>query len=277
VNSNRKKQVGLLLIIVVIAALLAFVQPSAADDTVEPADLNDVQHVDRYRLRRWTPRVLSPRWPWYGHTYDEWAAKWWQWATDLPADGTHPLIADGVMDCSLGQEGNVWFLGGTYSESGVAHRKCKVPEGTALFFPVVNVICSPLVGDFGPLPLLECPLNPLAVDWPGTDFQVRPLSATIDGKPVGKLERYYTLSKEPFNLGPLPDPNILYNPDHPEWAPPGAEGEAATGGYYLLLPPLSKGKHEIAFVGEIEFFDPDGVPFYYFKTDITYDLKVVKE
>ncbi len=259
-NANRKKQIGLLLIVVVIAGLLAVVAGG------------DVAYAEKKN-----PPVIPPNANAYGQSYDEWAADWWQWATDLPADGNHPLIADGAMDCSLGQEGKVWFLGGTFGVSAVANRECEVPLGKALFFPVVNVLCSPLVGDFGPLPLLECPLNPLAVDWPGTDFQVRPVSASIDGVVIENLEDYYTLSEEPFDLGPLPNPNILYNPYHPDWAPPGAEGEGATGGYYLLLPPLSKGEHEIAFVGEIEFFDPDGVPFYYFKTDITYDLTVVNK
>ena len=39
-NANRKKQLALLLIIVVIAGLMALVQPTAADDTMEPVDLN---------------------------------------------------------------------------------------------------------------------------------------------------------------------------------------------------------------------------------------------
>lgn len=274
-NSNRKKQIGLFLIVIVIAGLLAFVQLAVADDPVELVDSNNVQHFGRSWKVRMGPRILPPARAWYGRTYDVWAAEWWQWATDLPANENHPLIDDGAMDCGLGQHGKVWFLGGTYGESGVAHRECEIPVGKALFFPVVNVLCSPLVGDFPPPPLLECPLNPV-IEY-GLDFVVTPVSASIDGKKVGGLKKYYTLSEETFELGPLPDPNIHFNEDHPDWAPPGAEAEAATGGYYLLLPPLSEGEHEIAFVGEIELFTPDGISVYYFKTDITYDLTVVND
>ena len=267
-NSNRKKQVGLLLIIVVIAALLAFVQPSAADDTVEPADLNDVQHVDRYRLRRWHPRVLSPRWPWYGRTYEEWAARWWQWAYSLPADDTHPLLADGVMDCSPGQKGKVWFLGGNLAGSE-ANRECEVPAGKALFFPIINIVCSEWTGDDDPLGCAESPGVP-----PGAEFIMNPLSATIDGKPVRKLDRFLVVSQETFDLGPLPDPAI--------WgAPPGEETQGATRGYYLLLPPLSKGEHVIEFVGEIivtdSELDPDDDLDYYYLSEISYVLTVGKD
>lgn len=217
--------------------------------------------------KRARARVLPPRRAWYGHTYDEWAAEWWQWASDLPAEDNHPLFADGPMDCSLGQKGKVWFLGGTFAESGVAHRECEVPAGKALFFPVVNVLCSEFTGD-DPATLVECAANP-TVD-PGFEFQMNPLSATIDGSPVRKLEKYYTLTEEPFDLGPLPDPNIF-------GADPGAEGPGASGGYFLLLPPMSKGEHEITFAGEIVVLDPDGVPVYQFTLDITYDLLVGKK
>ena len=93
-NANRKKQVGLFLLVIVIAGLLAVVSGAQADPLVTP---------------------LAPDGTWYGKTYDEWAAEWWQWAAILPADEYHPLIADGEMDCSLGQKGKVWFLGGTYA------------------------------------------------------------------------------------------------------------------------------------------------------------------
>jgi hypothetical protein len=247
-NSNRKKQVGLLLIVVVIAGVLALVA------------VGDVARAD-------SAPVLPPHANAFGKTYDEWAAEWWQWAADVPAGDNHPLFADGEMDCSVGQEGKVWFLGGTYAESGEADRVCKVPTGKALFFPVVNVICSPFTGD-DPDTLLECPVNPVAA-W-GLEFEVNPLGATIDGVDVDNLEDYYTLSEEIFTLGPLPEFNIFD-------APEGEVGPGSTGGYYLLLPPLSAGEHDITFAGEIKVLDPDGVLLDHFTTNITYDLTVVND
>lgn len=273
-NTSRKKQVGLLLVLVVIAGLFAFVQSSAADEPVL-----ERQH-GKPVLTPWVRgkgiRVLPPTRRWYGRTYEEWAAEWWQWAAELPADENHPFLADGEVDCSLGQQGHVWFLGGTYAESGEADRQCAIPAHKALFFPIVNVLCSPFTGD-DPAALLACAENPPVPE--GFEFQMNPLSARIDGKKIGNMKKFYTLSEETFVLGPLPGPlpedNIFYNPDHPEWgAVPGAEAPGATSGYFLLLPPLYPGEHTISFSGEILVLDPDKVPVYEFKLDISYKLEV---
>ena len=152
-------------------------------------------------------------------------------------------------------------------ESGVAHRKCEVPAGKALFFPIVNVLCSPFTGD-DPDALLECAAAPPVPR--KFEFQMNPLAATIEGEDIGNLEDFYTLSDETFSLGPLPAPNIFD-------AEPGEVGLGATGGYYLLLPPLDVGEWEIAFAGEIVVLKPNSKPAYYFKTDITYNLTVVDD
>jgi len=255
-----KKQVWLLLFVVVIAGLLAF------------ATGGDVAQAD-------SAPVLPPNSTAFGKSYDEWAAKFWQWAALIPKSDTHPLFADGEMDCSVGQEGKVWFLGGTYADSGVANRECEIPVGKALFFPISNVICSPFTGDDVDT-LLEC-----AADPPAPPFKVvlAPIEATIDGVYFDQeaLEEYYTLSEETFTLGPLPgsepEDNIFYNPDYPDrGALPGAVAPGATGGYYLMLPPLSVGEHNIMFIGEIQFFDTDGnYLFTVYHTEISYKLNVV--
>ncbi|MBZ5549799.1 MAG: hypothetical protein LAO22_17880 [Acidobacteriia bacterium] len=71
----------------------------------------------------------------YGRTYGEWMAAWNQWSFSLPVSG-HPLFTDG--DCSVGQSGPVWFLGGAFIPPSTRVRHCNVPSGKALFFPVVD-------------------------------------------------------------------------------------------------------------------------------------------
>ena len=84
------------------------------------------------------PGILPPQSNPYGTTYGEWSAKWWQWAMAMPFD--HSPLAE-TADCSEGQSGPVWFLGGSFV-SAEAVRNCTVPAGKAIFFPVLNVECS---------------------------------------------------------------------------------------------------------------------------------------
>src|SRR4051794_13222740 len=97
-------------------------------------------------------KIIPPQARVDGKTYGEWSARWWQWTFRLPANSsgahTHPLLADGAVDCRYGQVGKVWFLGGTYVSNpdpennkvyvGNANRSCRIPAGTTLFFPVLN-------------------------------------------------------------------------------------------------------------------------------------------
>jgi hypothetical protein len=242
-----KKQVGLLLFVVIVAGLLAFF---AGGDVVQAH----------------SAPVLPPNSTAFGKTYEEWAATWWQWAYSLPDDGTHPLTVDGEMDCSLGQKGKVWFLGGNLYGSE-ADRICEVPVGKAIFFPIVNIVCSEWTGDDDPLACAESPGVP-----PGSEFIMNPLSLKIDGKKVGGLHRFLVVSQETFVIGPTPDPAI--------WgAPAGETTLGATRGYYVLLAPLSRGMHDIEFAGEILVTDPEdpnNPPIYYYAPEISYVLHVGK-
>lgn len=223
-NSNRKKQIGLLLIVVIVAGLLAVVTGAGA------------AQVD--------PPVVPPDGTWDDKTYGELGADWWQWALAIPAFKDHPNRDRGKVDCSMGQadDGEVWFLAGAAmnNRKGVVNvkRTCEdpVPVGKALFFPIVNIICSELTGDEGDLEEI--------CDQVVNDFiPVDSLSASIDGNPVENLVDFRTKSPY-FDIAPLPAPNIIH-------APAGSEAPAVTDGYYLLLEPLDEGEHDIEFSGKI--------------------------
>ena len=81
--------------------------------------------------------VLPPPSSIYGHSYQEWAAAWWQWALTQPL-ATNPVVDGDGRNCAAGQSGRVWFLAGTFDSGPKVERSCEVPAGTALFFPVVN-------------------------------------------------------------------------------------------------------------------------------------------
>jgi hypothetical protein len=197
------------------------------------------------------PGILPPQSHPYGMTYAEWSAKWWQWALPMPFD--HSPLAE-TADCSEGQSGPVWFLGGSFV-GAEAVRNCTVPAGKAIFFPVFNVECStaepvPFHGD------TEAELRACAKSWVdgGTGF------CTIDGVLVQNLEAYRVQSPL-FSFGPLPANNVLV-------VPAGSSGQSISDGYWLMLAPLPKGGHVIDFVGI--FSQANGG----FAFHITYNLTV---
>ena len=64
--------------------------------------------------------------------------EWWQWALSIPSI-VNPQTDPTGDNAVVGQRGPIWFLAGVFG-SGPASRSCFVPQGTALFFPVINAI-----------------------------------------------------------------------------------------------------------------------------------------
>jgi hypothetical protein len=194
------------------------------------------------------PTVLPPGSRPHGKSYPEWEVAWWNWAVSLPADA-HPLLD--TADCSAGQKGKVWFLGGSFAAQTV-NRNCTIPNGTALFFPVVNSTDG-----------AESPPDPVAtarafVD--GVLATATDLSAEIDGVPVENLSDYlFGASSSPvFDLTLIAN-NIF-------GIPPGTYPDFVTGGVYLFLPPLAHGEHTLHFHGAFTGSS--------FTLDVTYHLTV---
>lgn len=191
------------------------------------------------------PGVLPPNSHPYGATYGEWSARWWQWAFSLPMDH-HPLLD--TADCSAGQTGKVWFLGGSFAQATVV-RTCTIPTGTALFFPVVNTEASFLEGNG----TTEQELRAVAA---ATMDTATNLSAQIDGRTIQALPDYRVQSPL-FTIGPLPDNNLF-------GVAAGTTSQSVSDGVYLMLAPLSVGAHTIHFQGTIAGFS----------LDVTYNLTV---
>ena len=194
------------------------------------------------------PGILPPHSHAFGHTYGEWSAKWWQWALSLPAAG-HPLI-DGT-DCSIGQTGKVWFLGGSFA-SNTAVRTCTVPAGTALFFPILNTIFAETGSDTDEIALAAVHGN---ID------QVLSAALKVVGKAARNLIACYRTDSPFFDVS-LPPTGGLFGPDFD-----GAVLRSVADGIYVMLAPLSVGQHTIHFTGASS---ADGG----FTLDVTYHITV---
>ena len=189
-----------------------------------------------------------PNKPYLGRSYGSWAAGFWPWVASLPGGAGHPLFDERGVDCGNGQSGPVWYLGGLLGSAGggVAERTCQVPQGTALFAPIVNYFCAISPGDPYTLASLRgCAHGGLAT--------AESYSVTVDGIPFDEEALAPYLVETPvFDLGPM----IGGNPftDEPGGLA-GASFPAVDAGYYVMLRPLPRGLHTLS----LRAFIPDAL------------------
>jgi hypothetical protein len=177
----------------------------------------------------------------YGKSYGQWAAAWWVWALEIPA-GRNPLLDKTGEDCAVHQRGPVWFLAGV-SPSGEAERRCSVPGGKALLFPIINVVWHTGPGEEG---YGTAPGDP---GWPALRAKLRAilkcvksptrLALEIDGRAVPDPRRYYEQSvffEAVLPAHPLPSPGY---PGGTRLIP------QLDAGFFVLIEPLPPGRHTI--------------------------------
>jgi hypothetical protein len=224
------------------------------------------------------PQVLPPNGKHFGKTYAGWSAEWWQWALALPVHTppgstrvTHPLVDLTGAWCGKGQSGRVWFLGGAFFESGTAasstivRDKCTVPVGKALFVPLLNVECTEAEGSAnGCGSTVEGSREVVAF----FGDRMAHLAADVDGAPITITSAFRVGSpdKRSFCVDIARDDVLSWIG---ETLSPGRSCDTVDDGYYVLLAPLSPGRHVVHFHGEIPEFN--------FTLDVTYNLMVGKE
>ena len=182
------------------------------------------------------------------------SAEWWQWVLSIPTS-VNPLLDPTGGNCMVGQHGTTWFLVGAFT-TGAVVRECDVPEGSTLFFPVINSINFDTPGQCGqgdPLPvsfyrgLSEAFVN-----------GATNLSVTLDGDPVRPLQR----TQSPVFAVAVPADNLFSF-----CLPAGIYSPAVDAGIYARLNPLSVGAHTL----HIQAENPEAA----FELDVTYHLNVV--
>jgi hypothetical protein len=190
------------------------------------------------RSKNPNPGIVPHQARYHGLTYAQWQARWQQWGLSIPANPHHPFFPGGNV--LQGQTDHVWFLAGVVGSTEV--RSITIPAGTALFFPVVNVECSTVEAP----PFHGDSRESLSRCANGHINHTSGLAATIDERPVKRLDSYRGESPL-FTFGPLPDPNVIK-------VPAGTVAHSVDVGIYLLLEPLSVGKHTIHFAGTFDEF-----------------------
>ena len=178
-----------------------------------------------------------------GKSYGAWVKDWWTWRLETPYD-INPAVNNNP--CSGGQNGNVWFLASDafvdyWTSPGVPeNRECTVPEGTSLFFPLINNGYFAWSTDLKSEQIKSFVRKVTLCDGPVH------LSVKIDGKSVDNPEQYY--EESPYFSINLPANNIYKAPPTSYtadvWYP------SADTGYYLFLRPLSVGRHTIEWTAD---------------------------
>lgn len=166
-----------------------------------------------------------------GRSASELSAEWWKWAMSAPAEA-NPVRDTTGEHCAVGQRGGVWFLAGGFGSSRIT-RKCVIPAGRYIFFPVVNMAYWPPSDDSG----LTCQQMKAAAAL-NNDTALE-LFASVDGVEIPDVERYRVRTETCFDIY-----ERLRGPEGAHKSFP-----SASDGYWLLLPPLPKGPHAIKFGG----------------------------
>jgi hypothetical protein len=173
--------------------------------------------------------------------------------------------------CMVGQRGPVWFLSGI-PFGGTATRNCTVPEGTTLFFPVINGFAfnTPNCGQTGDINTVKGLKNFYYGYLAGFVKQVQNKSATLNGRdlPIQLVESV------PFSVAYPPDG--IFGPDACSAGVallPGIYSPGLTDGYWVELDNLKASPTPYTLHFGAQSFFPGNVPIV---QDITYHLTVAQ-
>jgi hypothetical protein len=210
----------------------------------------------------------------FGHKLTEWSAMWWQYVLSFPT-AENPLVDLTGAECTIGQRGPVWFLMG--SLGGPVTRTCSIPEGKALFFPVLNYVDFNVTSQtaaelraeigvcFDAAPITGAPITGSGGVTP--QMILNPpysVSVEVDGTPVVGWDKKGRIKSTVFEVT-LPVNNLF-------GLTPGTYSPAIADGFYIMLKPLPVGPHKIHIIGQDTRMDIPACPV---TVDVTYDLNIV--
>lgn len=198
--------------------------------------------------------------------FNELSAQWWQWALSIPVSA-NPLteLTDAGSICMVGQRGPVWFLAGTLFTGGTFSRKCSVPEGVALFFPVANAVqvnTPGICGQGTPQAPVVLSVAEMRANSAAFIDGVTKMTVTLDGIVVKSIRR---VRSKPFAAA-LPVDNVFLAPCGGD-SPAGVFSPGVDDGYYVKLEDLKPGLHTLQFTSLN--------PSYGYNLNMTYHLTVV--
>ena len=201
------------------------------------------------------PPIYLPQEAPFNMPLPQWTAEWWQFMLSIPTS-VNPLADETGASCVLGQRGEVWFLAGNFGGTAApTTRTCSIPEGKALFFPVLNVV------DVNTTTQTAKDLRDETA--PCLDAATQ-LSVEVDGQSIPRLFDKNRVRSTVFEIA-LPAENLF-------GLPAGIYSPTIDDGYYVMLRPLPVGEHQIHIVGASAGCALIG---HAFSTEVTYNITIV--
>ncbi len=148
-------------------------------------------------------------------------ARWWTWTESMPP-AKNPIDDSSGSSCGLNQPQDVWFLAGTHG--GSVERRCNLPEGSSIYFPVLNQICV-LPGESATKALDNCTASATSA------------TATLDGRPLKVVEAD---TGGLFDFDAKPNSSSGLTQGH---------NKAVAWGLWVGPLPLNTGRHVLRFQG----------------------------
>jgi hypothetical protein len=176
----------------------------------------------------------------FNRSWEDWASVWCKWMLSIPKK-KNPALDKTGENCSTNQSDEyVWFLTGTFGNIVPVKRRCTIPSGKSIFFPIL-VKEDSLKEDFD----LKTEEELIKRCSDATDRLIY-MEAKVDWKKVNEPEKYRAQSKI-FDLW-FPEDNV-YDVS-PGWT------RSVCDGYWLFIKPLEIGKHFLNFRGETLLEEP---------------------
>lgn len=173
----------------------------------------------------------------HGSSYGAWTVRWWKWWFSIERNRNPALDQTGTY-ANQKQSRPVWFLAGTWvkEDRKYPHRKCSIPSGVSILFPVINCEENPL--EYPDLKSDEAMRNRLLQDM-GT---VRKLECIINGQVIPPQ----SVESDPLFFA------IRIRKDMSE-SGKGGNTRMTASGYWIFLRPLHEGNYHINFEGSYQF------------------------
>jgi hypothetical protein len=168
------------------------------------------------------PHPLSSATKVAGKRVDAYPNLWWQWV-NRKRWGAQAFQDPTGAQCALNQAGPVWFLAGT-DGTDEARRHCRIPSGKYVFLPIITMFATSVPGT--PLSCAQAKAKVAA-----NNSRASATEISLDGMQF-KLDGL-RMAGDCFNAYEFAD----YMNNARFYFP------AASDGYWLMLPPLSKGRH----------------------------------